>query len=66
MLLVTMFRISSSRGITPDELSHVVVGPIGTPIAEYTAPGSVEYAEAAARHELGRLDQQEDITERRL
>ncbi len=66
ILLVTMFRISSRRGIAHDEQSHLVVGPIGTPIAEYTAFGSVEYAEAAARHELGELDQREDITERQL
>ncbi len=66
ILLVTMFRISARSGIAHDEQSHLVVGPIGTPIAEYTAAGSVEYAEAAARHELGRLDEQEDITERQL
>ena len=40
--------------------------PIGTPIAEFIAPDSVEYAEAVAKHEVEQLDLREDITERRL
>ena len=62
----TLIRIGSRAGIAVDEQSHLVAGPFGTPIAEFIAPDSVEYAEAAAKHELEQLDQREDITERQL
>jgi hypothetical protein len=39
---------------------------MGTPIAEYIAPDSIEYAEAVASDQIEQLDQQDDITERRL
>ncbi len=66
ILLVTLLRMNLRKGIKPSKQSHLVAGPIGTPIAEYTAASSLEYAEAVARHEVGQLDQREDITERRL
>ncbi len=66
ILLVTLLRMNLRKGIKPSKQSHLVAGPIGTPIAEYTAASSLEYAEAVARHEVEQLDQREDITERRL
>lgn len=46
ILVFTLFRISSRPGVALDEQSPLVAGPIGTPIAEYYAPDSIEYAEA--------------------
>jgi len=66
ILVFTLLRMNLRQGIKPSEQSHIVVGPIGTPIAEYTAASSLEYAEAMARHELEQLDRREDITERQL
>ncbi|MCP4471717.1 MAG: MFS transporter [Gammaproteobacteria bacterium] len=66
ILLFTLIRIGTRPGIAPAEQSALVAGPFGTPIAEYLSPGSVEYAEAVATHELGKLDEQEDVTERQL
>ncbi|MDH3447435.1 MAG: MFS transporter, partial [Gammaproteobacteria bacterium] len=66
ILIFTLIRIGSSPGVAVGDQSHLVAGPFGTPIAEYMAPDSIEYAEASARHELEQLDQREDITERKL
>ncbi len=66
ILMFTLIRIGARPGIAPAEQSALVAGPFGTPIAEYLSPGSVEYAEAVATHELGKLDEQEDVTERQL
>ncbi|MCP4981998.1 MAG: MFS transporter [Gammaproteobacteria bacterium] len=66
ILLFTLIRMGSRPGIALAEQSSLVAGPIGTPIAEYLAPDSIEYAEAVANHEVEQLDQREDITERRL
>ena len=66
ILVFALLRMNLRKGIKPSEQSHLVAGPIGTPIAEYTAASSLEYAEAVARRELEQLDQREDITERRL
>ncbi len=62
----TLIRIGSRAGVALEEQSWLVAGPIGTPIAEYIAPDSVEYAEAVARHEVEQLDLREDVTERQL
>ena len=66
IFLFTLIRIGATPGVALEEQSHVVAGPLGTPIAEYLAPDSVEYAEAMARHNIGDLDLQEDVTERQL
>ena len=66
IFLFTLIRIGSRAGIAPEEQTSLVAGPIGTPIAEFIAPDSVEYAEAVAKHEVEQLDQREDITERQL
>ena len=62
----TLIRIGSRAGIAIEDQSSLVAGPIGTPIAEFIAPDSVEYAEAVANDDVEQLDQREDITERRL
>jgi len=62
----TLIRIGSRAGVAITDQSHLIAGPMGTPIAEYIAPDSLEYADAAAKHNLRDLDQREDITERRL
>lgn len=62
----TLIRIGSRAGIAVRDQAMLVAGPIGTPIAEYIAPDSIEYAEAVARLEVEQLDQREDITERQL
>ena len=62
----TLIRIGARAGIAVADQSTLVAGPVGTPIAEYIAPDSFEYAEAVARHEVEQLDLREDITERRL
>jgi len=62
----TLIRIGSRAGIAIKDQSTLIAGPIGTPIAEYIAPDSIEYAEAVARHEVEQLDQREDVTERQL
>jgi MFS family permease len=66
ILVFTLIRMKSRPGIALEKQSTLVAGPIGTPIAEYTAPASIEYAEAVARHEVEQLDQREDVTEREL
>jgi MFS family permease len=66
ILLFTLVRIGARPGIALEEQSSLVAGPFGTPIAEYLSPDSVEYAEAAACDELDKLDEQEDVTERKL
>ena len=66
IFLFTLIRIGARAGVAIEEQSPLVAGPIGTPIAEYLAPDSVEYAEAVARDEVEQLDQREDITERQL
>ncbi|TNF90576.1 MAG: MFS transporter [Gammaproteobacteria bacterium] len=62
----TLIRIGARAGVALEDQSALVAGPIGTPIAEYIAPDSVEYAEAVAKHEVEQLDLREDITERQL
>ena len=66
ILLFTLIRIGSRPGVALEDQTTLVAGPIGTPIAEYLAPDSVDYAEAVANDEIETLDQREDITERRL
>ncbi len=62
----TLLRIGARAGVALEDQSSLVAGPIGTPIAEYLAPDSVEYAEAVANDEVEQLDLREDITERQL
>ncbi len=62
----TLIRIGSRAGVAIEDQSTLVAGPIGTPIAEFIAPDSVEYAEAVANDEVEQLDLREDITERQL
>jgi MFS family permease len=66
ILVFTLIRIGARAGIALEKQSDLVAGPLGTPIAEYLSPDSVEYAEALARHEFDELDAREDITERQL
>ena len=66
ILLFTLVRINLREGIALEEQSTLIAGPIGTPIAEFNAPDSIEYAEAVAKHEVGQLDEREDTTERQL
>jgi len=66
ILLFTLIRIGTSAGVALEDQSHLVAGPLGTPIAEYLAPDSLEYAEAMARHEVQDLDLRDDVTERQL
>ena len=66
ILVFTLIRIGARAGVALDEQSDIVAGPLGTPIAEYLSPDSVEYAEALANHEIERLDEMEDNTERQL
>jgi MFS family permease len=66
ILVFTLIRIGARPGVALDEQSDLVAGPLGTPIAEYLSPDSVEYAEALANHEIERLDEMEDNTERQL
>ena len=46
ILVFTLIRINSRAGIAVGDQSSLVAGPIGTPIAEYFAPDSADYAEA--------------------
>ena len=62
----TLLRIGARAGVAIENQSALVAGPIGTPIAEYLAPDSVEYAEAVANDEVEQLDLREDVTERQL
>ena len=62
----TLIRIGSRAGVAIKDQSHLIAGPVGTPIAEFIAPDSLEYADAVAKHNVRELDQREDITERRL
>jgi MFS family permease len=62
----TLIRIGARAGIAVADQSSLIAGPLGTPIAEYLAPDSIEYAEAIASDQIAQLDQQDDITERRL
>ena len=66
ILLFTLVRINLREGVALEDQSTLVAGPIGTPIAEFNAPDSIEYAEAVAKHEVEQLDERDDITERRL
>ena len=66
IFLFTLLRIGARAGVAVEQQSALVAGPFGTPIAEYLAPDSIEYAEAVARHEVEQLDLREDITERQL
>ncbi len=62
----TLIRIGSRAAVAIKDQPMLIVGPIGTPIAEFIAPDSIEYAEAVAKHEVEQLDLREDITERQL
>ena len=62
----TLVRIGARAGVAIEDQSTLVAGPIGTPIAEFIAPDSIEYAEAVANDEVEQLDLREDITERQL
>ena len=65
ILIFTLIRINSRVGIDVKDQTHLIAtGTIGTPIAEFNAPGAEDYAEAVAKHEEALLDAQEDITER--
>jgi len=66
ILLFTLVRINLRAGIALEDQSSLIAGPIGTPIAEFNAPDSIEYAEAVAKHEVEQLDEREDTTERQL
>ena len=66
ILLFTLVRINLRAGIALEDQSSLIAGPIGTPIAEFNAPDSIEYAEAVANHEIEQLDEREDTTERQL
>ncbi len=66
ILLFTLVRINLREAVPLEDQSTLVAGPIGTPIAEFNAPDSIEYAEAVARHEVEQLDERDDITERQL
>jgi len=66
IFVFTLIRIGSSAGVALQDQSHLVAGPLGTPIAEYLAPDSLEYAEAMAKREFDELDTREDVTERQL
>ena len=66
ILVFTLIRIGARPGIALEDQSDLVVGPLGTPIAEYLSPDSVEYAVALARNELDELDELDDNTERQL
>jgi len=66
ILLFTLVRINLREGVALEDQSTLVAGPIGTPIAEFNAPDSIEYAEAVAKHEVEQLDERDDITERQL
>jgi MFS family permease len=66
ILLFTLVRINLREAVALEDQSTLVAGPIGTPIAEFNAPDSIEYAEAVARHEVEQLDERDDITERQL
>jgi MFS family permease len=62
----TLLRIGARAGVALENQSMLIAGPMGTPIAEYISPEALEYAEAAAAHDFGGLDAQEDMTERQL
>lgn len=65
ILVFALIRISSRVGIAVQDQSQLIAtGAIGTPIAEFIAPGATEYAEAVANDEAALLDEREDITER--
>jgi MFS family permease len=66
ILLFTLVRINLREGIALEDQSTLIAGSIGTPIAEFNAPDSIEYAEAVANHEVEQLDDRDDITERQL
>jgi len=66
ILVFILIRIGARPGVALHEQSSVVAGPLGTPIAEYLSPASVEYAEALASHEFSHLEDLEDTTERQL
>jgi MFS family permease len=66
ILLFTLVRINLREAVALEDQSTLVAGPIGTPIAEFNAPDSIEYAEAVARHEVEQLDERDDIAERQL
>ncbi|MFT5741284.1 MAG: MFS family permease, partial [Gammaproteobacteria bacterium] len=64
ILLFTLVRMNSRAGVAIKDQTHLVAGPIGTPIAEYNAPDSVEYAEAVSNNDFDYLDQYNDEVER--
>ncbi len=66
ILVFTLIRIGARPGVALEDQSSLVAGPMGTPIAEYLSPDSVEYAEALSNQDFDQLDGQEDVTERQL
>lgn len=66
IFMFTLIRIGARAGVAIEDQTTLIAGPIGTPIAEFLAPDSIEYAEAVAKHEVEQLDQRDDITERQL
>ena len=66
ILLFTLIRIGARAGISVEDQSTLVAGPLGTPIAEYLSADSVAYAEALASDDFTELDEFEDTTERQL
>jgi MFS family permease len=66
IFMFTLIRIGARAGVAIEDQTTLIAGPIGTPIAEFLAPDSIEYAEAVANREVEQLDQRDDITERQL
>jgi len=66
IFMFTLIRIGARAGVAIEDQTTLIAGPIGTPIAEFLAPDSIDYAEAVANREVEQLDQRDDITERQL
>ncbi len=70
-MIFTLIRMRSRPEVARENQSSLGAGPIGTPIAEYLSPDSVEYAQPVANHDFANhdfdtLDQGEDDSERQL
>ncbi|MFT5506692.1 MAG: MFS family permease [Gammaproteobacteria bacterium] len=66
ILLFTLIRMTSRPGIAVADQSHLIVGPIGTPIAEYWSPDAVDYAEAVATDNFDSLNDSDEKHEKVL
>ena len=62
----TLIRVKSRDGISVEDQSQLVAGPIGTPIAELQAPDAVDYAEAIANPDHTEWPEQDEDTKRVL